>query len=54
MADTQNVEQSFNDYLPDCPPQNETEASLDALRTGIAAGVEFIACPARNRCSIMI
>jgi hypothetical protein len=42
MADTKNVEQRFNDYLPDCPPQNETEASLDALRTGLYAGWELV------------
>jgi hypothetical protein len=42
MADTKNVEQSFYDYLPDCPPQNETEASLDALRTGLAEVRELV------------
>jgi hypothetical protein len=26
----------------------------DAQRTGIAAGVEFIACPARNCCPLKI
>jgi hypothetical protein len=28
------------------------DVSADAQRTGIAAGVEFIACPARNCCPI--